>query len=150
MITGIFMEFLQIRKIFQLYKKISKEKEISKKHLRLFILLNHWLELKQEGRTILDYFYQNKIKCIAIYGMSYVGERLYEDLKNSDIKIKYIIDRNAKKIYSNLDLYLPNDTLPEVDAIIVTAISYFDEIKTVLDKNVGYPIVSLEEILNEL
>ena len=42
----------------------------------------------------------NVYKEIAIYGMSYLGERLADELAGSDITVKYAIDRNADNIYA--------------------------------------------------
>ena len=43
-----------------------------------------------------------------------------------------------------------DDTFPKVDAVVVTAITFFDEIKMELSKKLECPIISLEEILYEL
>lgn len=137
-------------KASQLKKKVEKEREMAEKHLSLMLLLNRWLEIKQEGKSIIEYFHENKIKNIAIYGMSYVGERLYEELKNSDIEIRYEIDKNAEKIYSDVDIFSPEEELSKVDAIIVTPIFYFEEIEKMLKEKVDSQIISLEDILYEL
>jgi hypothetical protein len=47
-------------------------------------------------------------------------------------------------------VYSPEDSLKEVDAIVVTAIASFDEIKGNLSSKVDCPIISLEKILFEV
>ena len=42
------------------------------------------------------------------------------------------------------------DTLDDVDAIVVTAVTFFDEIEDELHKKVNCPILSLEDILYEV
>ena len=67
-------------------------------------------------------------KEIAIYGMSYAGETLLNELIESDIKIIYGIDKGADSIYSEIEVVKPTDKLKKVDAIVVTSITYFEEI----------------------
>lgn len=128
----------------------DKWKEMADKHLTLMLLMNQWLRTKQEGKSILDYFAKNEIKTIAIYGMSYVGERLYEELLGTEIKMEYAIDKNADGIYSDITLLTPESELPDVDAIIVTPVFYFDEIEEMLSEKTMAKILSLEDILYEL
>ena len=82
--------------------------------------------------------------------MSYAGETLVEELKNSKIVIKYGIDQNADKIYAEFDVISPDDEFDEVDAIVVTSITFFDEIEKMLSEKVTCPIISLEDILYEV
>lgn len=131
--------------------KVEKEKqELSEKHLALFLLMNQWVIAKQEGKSLIDFFQRNNFKQIAIYGMSYAGERLLDELSGSDIEVKYGIDQNASGIYASIDLYTLDDELPEVDAIVVTPIYFFDQIEEKLLEKVKCPIVSLEDILYEV
>ena len=44
----------------------------------------------------------------------------------------------------------PNDYLPEVDAVIVTPVFYYDEIKKNLSDKVKGKIISLHDILYEI
>ena len=43
-----------------------------------------------------------------------------------------------------------DDNLEDVDAIVVTAITFFDEIEEQLQSKVSCPIISLEDILYEV
>ena len=135
--------------------KLSKDeqnrlKSLADKHLVLMKLFNQWMLTKQEGKSVIDYFHQKGIKTIAIYGMSYVGERLYDELKNTDIQVKYGIDKNADAIYSDLEIVLPKDSLQEVDAIVVTSVYFYAEIEEMLAQKTDSLILSLEDILYEL
>lgn len=131
-------------------KSTNEYKQLADKHLALLVLMNDWMKTKQEGKSIESYFEKNKYKSVAIYGLSYVGERLLEELKDSNIEVKYAIDRNAESIYSEVDVYLPGDILPEVDVIVVTAISFFDNIYDILVDKVKCPIVSMKDVLYEI
>lgn len=128
----------------------AKEKMMSNKHLSLFLMMNQWVQVKQEGKNLESYFEKNGYETIAIYGMSYAGERLYDELKNSKIKVKYGIDKKADGIYSEIDIVSPDDKLESVDAIVVTSIFFMDEIEEALSQKVSCPILSLEDILYEV
>ena len=123
---------------------------MSDKHFNLFMMMNKWVRAKQDGRSMVSFFQKEGYKEIAIYGMSYIGETLVEELRNSDIKIKYGIDKNSDKIYCDFDVVVPNDHLDKVDVIVVTAITFFEEIECFLREMVDCPIISLDDIMFEM
>lgn len=131
-------------------KEVKSSQELSEKHLGLMRLLNQWLLTKQEGKKLEDYLKKNEIKTVAIYGMSYVGNRVFDELKGTDVEVKYVIDRNGEACYAEVDVFLPEEELPEVDAVLVTAIYYFDEIEKMLSEKLSCPILSLEDVLYEI
>ncbi|MDE7430772.1 MAG: hypothetical protein K2N34_02480, partial [Lachnospiraceae bacterium] len=69
-------------------------------------------------------------------------------LRKTDVEIKYGIDKNKNRCQTDLDIVSPDDNLEKVDAIIVTAIYYFDAIKAELSKKTNIAIISLEEVLD--
>lgn len=131
-------------------KKIDMQQKDFSKIASYYHLFNQWLTIRQQGRTLAEYFEQKNYKTIAIYGMKEFGDRLYDELKDSDIEVKYAIDRNADRIYADVDIITPDDNLEPVDVIVVTATYFFDEIEGQLSEIVDYPIVSLEDILYEM
>lgn len=131
-------------------KEVGKMKNYSDKHLELFLLMNQWVKVKQEGKNLSSYFEKNKYKKIAIYGMSYAGEALLNELKNSSIIVAYGIDKNANGIYSEVDIFSIDEVRDDIDAIVVTAVTYFDEIESMLREKVNCPIVSLEDVIYEV
>lgn len=131
-------------------KTVNKTQQMSDKHLALFLMMNRWVEVKQDGKNLADYFYRKGYKSIAIYGMSYAGERLLHELKGSNIEVKCGIDRKADEIYTEVDMITPDDEIPQVDAVIVTSVYFFDEIMEKLESTVDSPVISLEDILYEV
>jgi hypothetical protein len=130
--------------------KTSNEKlEKVDKFKRYYHMLNQWLMLKQENKSLEKYFIDYGYKKIAIYGMGEMGIRLFDELKETSIEIKYAIDKNGGCSYFDLDVYSLNEEFAEVDAIIVSAIFAFEEIKDDLLKKVDCPIVSLDDIVFE-
>lgn len=131
-------------------KSCKAARDMSEKHLALFLMMDRWVEVKQEKKNLESYFIKNNYEKIAIYGMNYAGERLLQELKESSITVEYGIDQKADEIYTEVDVLSPKDKLPNVDAIVVTPIFFFDEIEEQLSKAVSCPIISLEDILYEV
>ena len=131
-------------------KLLNKQSELAEKHLALYMLMNQWVQVKQEGKSLVSYFEANGYKNIAIYGMHFVGQTLCKELECSSICIKYAIDKNADNVFADFDVITMEDDLAEVDAVIVTPIYYFDEIEEQLEEKVDCPIISLEDILYEV
>ncbi|GFI42507.1 hypothetical protein IMSAGC018_00168 [Lachnospiraceae bacterium] len=129
---------------------INKWKRLAKKNRGLFLLTNQWLYERQEGRRLETYFIKNGYRRIAIYGMSFVGKRLVKELSGSEVEIVYGIDRNVENIYSEISVIKIDDSLPNVDAIIVTLVDGFDEISNILLEKTDCPIIAIEDIVNEI
>lgn len=135
--------------------KVMLEKEtqiqaMSDKHLALFKMMNQWVKVKQRGKNLSEYFEKEGYRNIAVYGMSYAGETLIDELENTGINIAYGIDKSSGKFYAGVEIFLADDYLEPVDAIVVTAITFYEEIKQKLSKKVDCPIISLEDILFEV
>jgi len=131
-------------------KSIKKKSDMSDKHLSLFLMMNEWVKVKQAGKGLAGYFERNGYKKIAVYGMSYAGETLLDELDGSGIEVAYAIDKNAGSIYSDIDVVTMEADLQEVDAVVVTAITFYDEIEEKLRGKLKCPIVSLEDVLYEV
>ena len=131
-------------------ESVVRAKSMSEKHLALFLMMNQWVKVKQEGKNLADYFERNGYRKIAVYGMSYAGETLMDELKETDVVVAYGIDRNASSIYADVDVLSIEDDLESVDIVVVTAITFFDEIEDKLSVKIDCPIVSLKDILYEV
>lgn len=124
--------------------------KVIKKNEMIIQSLVRFVYVKQLGLHLEEYFLKKNYKNIAVYGIKNIGERLLEELRYSQIHIKYAIDRNAEQICSDVDVVLPNSQLQEVDAIVVTAIFFFEEIKEDLSKRIKCPIISFDEVLDDV
>lgn len=131
-------------------KEVQKWRNYSNKHLALYKMMCQWVMVKQENKKLADYFEKNNYKRIAIYGMSFAGDTLVDELKNTNIQVAYGIDKNAGSLYADFDILTMEDKLDEVDAVVVTAITFFDEIAEALCEKMDCPIISLEDILYEV
>lgn len=131
-------------------KKIKGMVETEAKVHELYMAFDQWLQIRQQGKSLVEYFKNNGYKTVAVYGMKELGERLCDELKGSDVTVSYAIDQNADAIYADVDVVTPDEVLAPVDVIVVTAITYFDEIEEKLCEKVDCPIISLEDILYEV
>lgn len=130
--------------------QVTENRKKSDKHLALYLMMNQWVKIKQEGKNLSSYFEKEGYREIAIYGMHYAGETLAAELENSNVKVKYGIDKNADKLYADFDIVYPDAPLDEVDAIVVTPITFFNEIEQILSDKIDCPIVSLEDVFYQI
>ena len=118
------------------------------KQLGFYYLLVNWMRNIQSERKISSYLEMNNIKKIAIYGYAELGQLLEGELKGSQIEISYIMDK-AKTAALSGKTVLPDKELPKVDAVIVTAIYYYDEIKNELEKLGFVNVISLRDLVDK-
>lgn len=131
-------------------KDARKQKERADKMEEYYSVLNYWLHLKQKKKSLTLFFSKAGYKTVAIYGMKEMGERLYDELCESEIDVKYGIDQNADQIYAAIDVVTMEDTLEPVDVIVVTASYYYEEIEKKLKEKTDADIVSLEDVVFSL
>lgn len=127
-------------------KKIGRMNDLATKHLDMFFLMNQWVKNYQDHKQITSFFTSNGYRKVAIYGMSYIGLTLLDELNKCGIKVEYGIDKK-KDVYADLEILSPDDYLPDVDIIIVTAIACFNDIKKKLSAKINCPIISIETII---
>lgn len=112
-------------------------------------VLDRWMQLREEEKSLEGWFLLHDIKSIAVYGMGMLGKHLLKELENGSIEIVYGIDRR-KDMTSSLKIYAPDDEWPDAEAIVVTATYAFTEIAEQL-KAKGYEkVISLEEVIMEM
>lgn len=130
------------------HNKNRTEEEIDKvqKYLEFYDVLIRWVKLKQEQKTLTEYFVQNEYETAAIYGMKEIGRLLLKELRQEGIKVKYAIDKNADEISADVTVLRPSSNMPEVDVIIVTASHYFDKIYLEIKGFTKADIVPIEDI----
>lgn len=117
------------------------------KMIGFYQLLVAWVSLKQQGKTLASFFTARGISHVAVYGMKELGELLVQELDGTKVEVDYLIDRDSEAVYSEKKVFKPEDELDEVGAIIVTAISSFDEIQKSLGEKVSCPIISLNDVV---
>lgn len=131
-------------------KECEKYRSFADKHLEMFLLLDRWIQNKQEGKEIGDYLKKNGFENVIIYGMSYIGKLLYKELANEDITIKYLIDQKENIIFNGIEVKNIKDKIDSADVIIVTSIYYFEEIEEKIGVKFDCPIVSFADIVYKI
>ena len=115
---------------------------------KIFNWLNRITSLDNALETFEKYFQKEHINSIAIYGIGNMGKKFYKIVKESSkISIGYIIDMNVKD-YETMKICNLDDALGKVDAIIVTPITSFNEIRHQILGKCNYRIISMEEIID--
>lgn len=134
-------------------KSVDKAGELEGRYKAYYQLTNQWIANHNEGKDIGKYFEENNIKSIAVYGIGTLCELFYSEIKKTNVKVEYFIDKNAEELYVGMDdiTVVGIDEIAdekEVDAVIVTPVYDFDEIMDTLD-NEGYDLnlISLEDVI---
>lgn len=112
-------------------------------------ILDHWMTLRENGFSVKKRLIDLGYKKIALYGYSILGRHLYNELEGSEAAIQYLIDRQGDNLHLELPVYLPTDSLPKADVVIVASTYYYSEIYHFLKEKGIKRIISLETILKE-
>ena len=119
-----------------------------KKAALAYPIILKWLEIRQNGHSLSEYLECKGRRNIAIYGMGALGRRLYDELENSSIRVRYLMDKNPDDISRIFEFKEIGEKMPDVDTIVVTVISSQDQIIDEL-KKCGYDcVIGLNEILD--
>ncbi len=132
-----------IKEIIKRYE-LLQESEIKLKEY--YDILLQWINLYQRGKTLSDYFVKEKLSRIAIYGTKELGISLYKELEDTDIEVAYFIDKSNLIEMNGITTIAPCEIKP-VDAIVVTAVHYFFEIKKELSDITDARIISIEDVV---
>lgn len=150
---------LSVCYIIFLTRQLRSEKEklavISRRAMRnekLFLCMMEWVKAKIDGKNVSLYFEKRGWLRIAVYGIGVSGldRRLYEELEGSPVKIIYGIDRAPDSVSADVDVYSPDDKLESVDAVVVTAVAFYDEIKKSFSGKMNSPIISLMDVFQDM
>ena len=116
--------------ILSLKSKFDRQTEYYK-------LLCTWL-MNYDKFNFKEFFNNRGIHTVAIYGRGYIGEILKRILVDTQIEVKYFIDRDAEYIeQTDFDKTFSLDNIqdaPRVDAIIVSLFRNYHPIKKDIDK----------------
>ena len=111
-------------------------------------ILEKWFRLLKQGISLGNYIKKVFPNEMAIYGYGFLGKLLYEELKDCNVSLKFVVEKNSSAVHVDLPVYRVEDNLPEVDCIIVTAQYYYDEIYISLKRKGVHNILSIEEVIN--
>lgn len=122
----------------------------------LFRVTDSWMKQREQSVCIIGKLQRLNLRCIAIYGMGSLGRHLVWEIEkyNSEhtdaiITLKYGIDQSGKPGDYSFPVYRLTDTLPDIDAVIITVTYEFGKIRKQLEEVLDCEIVSLEKLLTE-
>ena len=151
-IIGLVVGFcLGVRWISKQYDiHCEKIEKIADKFSDYYAIMHQWMRLIQKGHNLSNYCEKNQYKRVAIYGLNDIAYTIINELNDFDTKIAFCIDRNADNLFSEIDLYRPDEDMPDVDVCIVAIPELYREITEVLKGKMNCPIISIEDIIWEL
>lgn len=152
----IFISMIQFAALWIMHRKIVELKKNDKllekkaeKENHNYAIAAEWVKLFQCKKSIADYLEHLGYHSVIIYGLSDMGCRLYDELKNSNIKIKCIIDKSAFGKMDEIRIYNPGDQIPDADVIIVATAYFLIEVENALLGKVKCPIIALDDLIAE-
>jgi len=144
---GVFI-FCQLKNWANLKKTEKAQANKIRKYRSYYYLFSSWMVLRNKGKMLVEYFENHNLKDVAICGLGRLGLCLYEELKNSDINVKYAIDNKAESYsYLGLKVITPEEHLEAVDVIVITKFIEYKKIVDDLRKKTSFQIVSLEDVI---
>lgn len=126
---------------------LETEKKLQKSVL-FYWVLTRWMDLKIKGYGIADILGKLDYHSIAVYGYAEIGQLLCRELAATGVSVSYVLDKSVRNTgMEALQVHVPQSGLPDVDAVVVTAVYYFQEIEREL-LQMGYQnIISLRTLL---
>lgn len=125
------------------------------RYLQMIRAYDYWMYLKIRGKTVSQFLVDCNYKRIAIYGMNYFGNRLYDDLYRSDVCVAFGIDKNAESIEYDIPIYTldsleVSERIKDIDAVIVTVIDSFHDILGDLRRICEKPVMSIVDMFLDM
>lgn len=120
------------------------------KFQKMFFVYDDWLQMQEQGLYIYDYLKKHGVGSVAIYGDSYIGKRLYHNLRTKGINVGYFIDLNAVYLKEEIPVYVPSASLPLVDLVIICLVEGVENIKRDMAVVSNARIYSIVELLHDI
>ena len=108
-----------------------------------------WINIKNAGKQLGDYLFEEGYNRVAIYGFGDIGRCLFDELKNSKTEVNYVIDQNAANINAEVQVCDFLDDWEKVDVIIVTPTMFYENIKAQIAEKCSYHVISLKDMLDD-
>lgn len=146
-----FLSLEEEREIKQNRNNLNRPEIISdekyKKEKTYKQILETWMTLRDRKISVSNFLIKMGIKKIAIYGGGILGRHLYHELKGTDITVVCFLDQNRKVNISGIKTIVPGESIDTIDAIIITPIMEYEEIREDLRKMYQFDIMSIETVI---
>lgn len=127
----------------------EKDNEIIKRESALNAY-EMWVDALIRKQMISEYLLKKGYRHVAIYGMGRIGKQLWNEFRNSDIKVEFVIDRRISEqteYYEDVRCFAPESDFPCTDIIIVAVSGEASQIINELRRKVNCPVKSLYDVL---
>lgn len=138
--------------ISELRAALDYKSALADKNRQNYLFARGWLEMKVAGMTAAQNLKERGVSSILIYGAGRHGTILFNELKNSDVKVLAWVDKNPK---SDSYLGLPvltleelSDPTPKADAIVVTPFMEYEAISKDLERLGFDKVISLKALVS--
>ena len=136
-------------------RKMGESGYEANRYLKMVKIYDYWMYLKIKNKKVDQYLRDCNYNKIAIYGMNYVGNRLYDDLYRSSVDVVFGIDKGADGIEYDIPVYKIDslelaEELTRVDAVVVTVIASYQNILSDLKKICDKPVLHIEDVFLEM
>ncbi len=132
------------------YDRSRKKDALIIKNEKIIKIFDQWLRNEQEGKSVKNFFHEKGYLSVAIYGGGHLGQRLLREVSLSETKVAYVIDKNAYNMKLDVPVFLPDDNLAAVDAVVVTTVTDVLSITQKLSDKLKCPVIELEDIIDSL
>lgn len=112
-------------------------------------MMNQWLILKHEGKSMEEWLINRGYNRIAIYGMGLYGRHLVRELSGSRITIDYGIDKKKMEPYNGITVLQPDKMLPQADLIVNSVICCKNTVIDTLRGISESPVIGLDDLVFE-
>lgn len=120
------------------------------KFRKMFYVLDDWTTIEEEGKGIVRYLKDHKIRNLAVYGFGPLGRKLIKKLEGSDVCVQYIIDQNAAFLETEYMSCTLEDDLAEVDAVVIALVQGETMIKEAIKRKLPVKVFTIGELVNTI
>lgn len=131
-----------------LYSNVNADKDI-------IYTLKRWLENKNNKICLSDHIIDCGYSNIGIVDASEIGRLLYGELKDTNVSVRWFIDKNAEGIVDidGISVFLLNEIpiLPKVDIVVISPIYDYEELKKYIARHdPSIRTVCLKDLVSEV
>lgn len=120
------------------------------KFQRISFVYDMWLSLKSYGVHVSESLRQEGYQKIAVYGVTGLGKRLYEELDADKFEVSYFIDINAAFLNEQIPVYSPEEELKQVDAVVVSLVQNERKITDLLQEKLSADIWEIADLMKRI
>lgn len=112
-----------------------------------YYVLDQWLTMLENGKSVGAIVQETGCKNIAIYGMGAMARHLLYALKNTTVKVVCVLDNVAREYYGNIRTQTVSECNETVDLVIYTNPKEDAQVLQKIVQKYECPVVSLVDVV---